>query len=182
MSPMAGPTIKELDGLPAGEIQLLIANSERATVVMMQDKLDEHRGVIEGRLDQQDERLGTMQSDLSALVGTSKVTGLVAGIQLSIDSQIAQQRTWHVGDLKYRGTMTERMTAIENETKLLSGQVEMIRWFVASSRNLSRFLRVVLQALRTMEFYKLFGVGFALWLVNHFSPALYRFFVQILPH
>lgn len=54
MSPQT--KIKELDGLPAGEIQLLVANSERRTVDLMERKFEENRALIEGRLDAQASR------------------------------------------------------------------------------------------------------------------------------
>jgi hypothetical protein len=57
MSPQL--TLKEMDGLPAGEIHLAIARSEQQTLGLMEQKLNEHRNAIERRLDSQDEKLET---------------------------------------------------------------------------------------------------------------------------
>src|ERR1700759_35513 len=96
MSPI--PTIRELDGLPAGEIHLAIAQSETKQVDRMEQKLAEHRQVIEHRLDAQDEKLGAMQEDLTSLVGSDKVPGQVTRLGEMVQGLVDKHDEWHEQD------------------------------------------------------------------------------------
>ena len=70
--------------------------------------------------------------------------------------------------------MITRVTAIEKEQKRLSDQIKMIRWFVATSKGVSKCLTSCLSALREAEFWKVFGTGLLLWLIGHMSPKLFQ--------
>ena len=102
--------IKELDGLPAGEIHLAIAQSEQKTVGLMEDKLAEHREVIEQRLDNQDAKLEAMQEDLTSLVGTDKVPGLVNRNTELLQGLVDKHETWHVQDTAFRSSITHQVS------------------------------------------------------------------------
>jgi hypothetical protein len=92
---MSPTTIKELDGLPSGEIHLAIAQAENRMVDRMEQKLAEHQELIEHRLDSQDAKLETMQEDLTSLVGSDKVPGQVARLSEMVQGLVDKHDTWH---------------------------------------------------------------------------------------
>ena len=163
MSPQLKPTIKELDGLPAGEIDLRIQQSEQRT-----------KEFLENRLTVQDEKLDMMQNDLSALVGTKQITGLVQSVKTTIEGLVVKHDTWHAEDLTYRTELNTKVTTIETDTKRLRDQVQMIRWFVATSHGVSRCLGVGLKMLSETDFWKVFGAAALMWTLSHFAPGLWK--------
>ena len=182
MSPQTKLTIKELDGLPAGEIDLRITQAEQRTVKAMEEKLDEHREVIESRLDAQDDRLECVQSTLATLAGSNGLPGLVQSLKNTVEAGIAKQEAsvakqeakqeasvarqndWHEGDLSYRVQVKSRLGSLED-------QVKRINWFVSGSNICARGLARCMDALKTEAFWKVFGVAFLIWLISHFAPG-----------
>ncbi|ADW69024.1 hypothetical protein [Granulicella tundricola] len=171
MSPINKPTtIKELDGLPAGEIDFRIAQSEQRT-----------KQFLEARLNTQDEKLDTMQQDLSALVGTPLVAGMIKDIKTSIDAvrdrqeeQAGKHSDWHEADLTFRTEVITRVGTIETEQKKMTGQMRMIRWFVATSKGVSKCLELAIKALTEADFWKVFGAAGLMWALSHYAPAVFK--------
>ena len=171
MSPQNNPrtTIKDLDGLPSGEIDLRIAQSEQRT-----------RDVMDARLTTQDGRLDEMQQDLSTLVGTQKIQGLVQSIKATVEGLVVRGDEWHAEDLTYRSDMVQRVSSIETETKRLTGQVDGIHWFVACSEGIVFVTKKGAALLSASEFWKIVGVGFVLYVLNKVAPMFLKFITPML--
>ena len=164
----AHPTIKELDGLPSGEIELRIAQSEQRS-----------RETLGSRLDAQDTRLDNMQDDLSILVGTAKLQGLVQSVKITVEGLVVKGDQWHEEDITYRAAMIQRVTSIEEKTEALTSRVERIGWFVYCSDKLSQLLAKLFRLLSTEEFWKVAGVGIMLYTMSKVSPWLFHIVAPI---
>ena len=136
MAPL--PMIKELDGLPAGEIHLAIAQSELKTVGLMETKLNEHREAIEERLDTQDSKLEAMQEDLTSLVGTDKVEGLVQRNTKLLEGLVDKHQQWHDQDLEFRSTITLSVAQLADRHEVVAEDVRSIKWLVATFSGLRK--------------------------------------------
>lgn len=145
MSPIQ---IKELDGLPAGEIHLAIANSEARTVDRMQEKLEEHREAIETRLDTQDNKLDGMQSDLTALVGTSKVPGQVTRLTDLVEGLVANHETWHGADIEFRSDITEKVTKLSQQHEAIAKDVRQVKWVVKTSYAIAKVGKTTIKVVK----------------------------------
>jgi hypothetical protein len=128
MSPQI--TIKELDGLPAGEIHLAIAHSEQRTLGLMEKKFNEHQAAIERRLDSQDEKLETMQADITSLVGTEKIPGQIARNTELLEGLVAKHETWHEQDTEFRSNITHQVSELQERHKEIAKDISSVNWFV----------------------------------------------------
>lgn len=176
MSPLT--TIKQLDGLNTAEIQLLIANSERKTVDKMEEKLEEHRVVIEQRLDSQDDKLATMQEDLTALVGSDKVPGQVTRLTGLVEGLVEKHDVWHGGDLEFRTDITQKVTKLAEQHEAIAKDVRQVKWVVKTSYAIAKLGRTTIRVVREgKDIYKLLigGVsGVALVQVAHAAWPLLK--------
>jgi hypothetical protein len=104
-------TIKDLGGLPAGEIEVLVLKSEKEIMTMldtkldglkndMSDRLDAHEGTVKARLDSQD-------------AVQDSVLALVKSIDAKVDKIGDKGDGWHSEDLAYRASMEARVSTIE---------------------------------------------------------------------
>lgn len=160
------PTIKELDGLPAGEIHLAIAQSERQTLDLMELKLNEHREKIERRLDSQDEKLETMQQDITSLVGTDKVPGQIGRNTELLESLVAKHEAWHEQDQEFRSNITSQVSELKEQQKSVAKDIGSVRWFIATCSALGRAGKTALKVVRQgNELYKVLGFGGVAWLI-----------------
>jgi hypothetical protein len=135
MSPI---TIKELDGLPAGEIHLAIAQSENRQVGLMELKLAEHREAIEHRLDTQDVKLEAMQEDLTSLVGSDKVPGQVTRLNELVQGLVNKHDEWHAQDTAFRSDITSKVSQLSDEQAVMAKDVRQVRWFIRACYALAR--------------------------------------------
>lgn len=188
------PTIKELDGLPSGEIALMVANSEMKMVTAMDQKFREHRELIENRLDAQDENLSSVDKSLSTLVGSGNLPGLVTQIKEIVDNnarsfkqftvqqtaQMSLQSEWHNESLAYRKTAEASRDDIIGRMEKVESQVMSMRWMVSSVRGIVRASRGCANILKAAEVWKLTGVGVLLLLLNKLSPQLFHLLLKII--
>lgn len=165
--------IKELDGLPAGEIRLAITQSELRTVNLMEEKLAEHRDVIEKRLDHQDEKLQEMQTDLTALVGSDKVPGLITHNTELLKDIADKHERWHEQDSEFRSDIAQKMQELTDQNNRMSKDMRNIRWLVSFSRAVSCTCRFALQLSKDgAALYKTLAAGGIGWLV--YSALIHR--------
>jgi hypothetical protein len=162
--------IKELDGLPAGEIHLAIAQSELKTVGLMETKLKEHQIAIEQRLDTQDEKLDTMQQDLSALVGTDKVPGLVSRNTDLLQGLVDRHQMWHDQDMEFRSTITLSVAQLADRHEVVAEDVRSIKWLVATFSGLRKLGAGTAKAVKESK---------VLWRVSTFILTAWIAVVQI---
>ena len=153
-------TIKELDGLPSGEIKLLVSEAEQRIM----DAVDEKFAVQEGKLD-------VMQDNVSILVGNTKLEGLMQGTKKSIDALTVRHDTWHGEDLSYRSEMKSRMTVLEADTKQMGDQVSHVKWLVYASYGVGRVSVKCFDLLKSEAFWQVAGCGIALFLLEKDSSC-----------
>lgn len=159
------PTIKELDGLPAGEIHLAIAQSERQTLDLMEQKLNEHRNAIERRLDAQDEKLETMQQDITSLVGTDKVPGQIARNTELLEGLVAKHEAWHEQDTAFRTNITHQVSELQEQHRAIAKDIGSINWFVKACSAFGVAGRAALKVAQEGKgLYKALGFGGIVWL------------------
>jgi len=179
MSPI---TIKELDGLPAGEIHLAIAQSENRTVGIMEEKLAEHREVIEHRLDTQDTKLEAMQADLTSLVGTDKVPGQITRLSEMVEGLVGKHDKWHEQDTEFRTDITHKVEKLGEAHIEIAKDVRQVRWFIAACYALGKAAKTTVTVVREGgDFYKAVIAGGLTWVVveqflHVVLPALKHFF------
>ena len=162
-------SIKDLDGLPSGEIKLLVSQAE----LRIMDAVDEKFAV-------QDKKLDAMQDDMSILVGNTKLEGLMQGTKKSIDALTVRHDSWHSEDLTYRSEMKSRLTTLETDTKRVGDQVSHVRWLVYTSYGLGRVGGKCLDLLKSETFWKVAGCGLAFFMLEKMAPALYHWILPIL--
>ena len=163
------PTIKEIDGLPAGEIRLLIGESEQRVME-----------AVDARLAGQDEKIDAIQQDVSILVGNSKLEGLVQGTKKAVEALTARHDTWHDEDLVYRTDIKERMTTIEAESKNTTEQIGRIQWLVRGSYGVGRVGVKCLDILKAEVFWKVMLIPVGLYVLEKLSPVVFHFLGPIL--
>ena len=163
MSPQI--TIKELDGLPSGEIHLAIARSEQQTIGLMEQKLNEHRNAIERRLDTQDEKLETMQQDITSLVGTDKVPGQIGRNTELLEGLVAKHETWHEQDTEFRSNITHQVSELQEQHKAIAKDIGSVSWFVKTCSAFGTAGKTTIKIAREgTAIYKALTVGGIVWI------------------
>jgi hypothetical protein len=162
MSPQT--TIKQMDGLPAGEIYLAIAQSEQKVAGLMEQKLKEHGQVIEHRLDTQDEKLEAMQSDLTALVGTEKVPGLINRNTELLQGLVDKHETWHEQDTLFRSSITDQVAQLQESHQRVVRDVRAIKWLVSVCTAIARTTSKTFTAAKESRTAKSAGLGAIIWI------------------
>lgn len=166
MSPQVTPTIKELDGLPAGEIHLAIAQSENRQVGLMEEKLAEHREAIEHRLDAQDAKLEAMQGDLTSLVGTDKVPGQVTRLNGLVQGLVDKHDTWHEQDTEFRSAITMQVAQLSEQHKIMARDVRQVSWFIKTCAVVGKAGKTTMVVVKEgKDIYKAIAAGGITWLV-----------------
>ncbi|AEU36188.1 hypothetical protein [Granulicella mallensis] len=159
-------TLRDLDGMPKGEIHLAIANSERQTLGLMEQKLNEHREKIERRLDNQDEKLETMQQDITSLVGTDKVPGQIGRNTELLEGLVAKHEAWHEQDTEFRSHITSQVSELKEQHKSVTKDIRSVKWFITICSALGMAGNAILKVVRQgKELYKAIGVGGILWIL-----------------
>ncbi len=168
-------SIHEQGGLLTSEIDLRIKDAAQEQVTTLEQKLREHQDAIERRLSATDtavkdnlDRTIELKTDVAVLMASdTRQTELLESIS-------ENGNKWHDDDLVYRADMVQRVSAIETEQKKLSDQVNIIRWFVATSSGVTRAIGLGLKILCTESFWKLAGVGALLYGLEKASPWAYK--------
>jgi hypothetical protein len=164
--PQQAPTIKDLDGLPAGEIHLAIAQSETRQVDRLEQKLAEHRELIERRLDTQDARLEVMQEDLSALVGSEKVPGQVTRLNDLVQGLVDKHDRWHEQDEVFRSAITLQVAQLSEQHMVVAKDVRQVRWFITACYAIGKAGRLTVAIVREgKDIYKAVAACGITWLV-----------------
>jgi hypothetical protein len=163
MSPV---TIKELDGLPSGEIHLAIAQSENRQVGLMELKLAEHREVIEHRLDSQDVKLEAMQEDLTSLVGSDKIPGQVTRLSEMVRGLVDKHDEWHAQDATFRLEISSKVSKLSDDQSALAEDVRPLKWFILACAAIGKLAKTTFKVAREgKDMYKAVAACGISWLV-----------------
>ena len=168
------PEIKELGGLPEGDIKLLISDSKHEIKGILDAALNTQELRFDGCLKEQDRKIDDMQQNISILVGNSKLEGLVQSTKKTIESLAAKHETWHEEDLTFRKDITTRVETIEKDSGATAEQVANIRWLVLLNHYSVMWIVKCFNVLKEQSFFKLvLSIG-VIWLIAHFAPHLYE--------
>jgi len=98
---------------------------------LMENKLNEHREAIEHRLDSQDDKLNEMQQDLSALVGTEKVPGLIQRQTQMLEGLVDKHERWHEEDTTFRQSITTQVSNLTQSQDKQAKDLRAVRWLIS---------------------------------------------------
>ena len=172
--------IKELGGLPEGEIKLLVERAKDAQVSVMEQRLKEHQAMIDTRLTKTDDAVKELSNRTSELRTSVALLNASDDRQTALLEEIkANGEKWHEVDLDFRAVLIQRVSKIEStqsdiatEQASLAAQMKLLRWIVASSAAVLRACALGWKLIGTEEFWKVCGVGTVIYLLGKISPHL----------
>ena len=174
--------IKELGGLPEGEIKLLIEDAADRREAALDTKLSAHRDEIGKRLERTEDKV---DDNLNRLVD---LQGSVSGLQNSFASMsednreqtkllkevVNQGREWHEDDITFRSDVQGRLSKIEIEQKSTTQQVKRLRWIGVTTNGVRKAVRFVFEKLCEADFWKLIALVLLLGLLKMLSPVMFH--------
>jgi predicted nuclease with TOPRIM domain len=132
----------------------------------MEQKLAEHRELIEHRLDTQDAKLEAMQEDLTSLVGTEKVPGLVMQNTDLLQGLVDKHESWHEQDNQFRSAITQQVAKLAEQHIDIAKDVRQVRWFIKACYALGKAGKTTVAVVREgKDLYKAVAAGGISWLV-----------------
>ncbi len=112
------------------ELQLAIAETQSRMEKSMDEKLEKHREVIEARLDSQDDKLDEMRQDLSALVGTDKVPGLIQRNTELLEGLVEKHERWREEAQQFKAKIETQVALLTEKNVGIETDLNTVRWFV----------------------------------------------------
>jgi hypothetical protein len=149
-------------------LDLAVTQSEQRIMGLMENKLNEHREAIEHRLDSQDDKLDSMQQDLSALVGTDKVEGLIQRNTALLHTLVDKQAQ----DIIFQATITTQVSNLTQSQDKQANDLRAVRWLISVCGILGKVGCKLLTALEDSGLIvKALGIGL-LWIAGWHWHAL----------
>jgi hypothetical protein len=129
------------------QLQLAVTQSENRIMGLMENKLNEHREAIENRLDSQDDKLDSMRQDLSALVGTDKVDGLIQRNTEMLEGLVEKHEKWHEEDTTFRQSITTQVSKLAESQDKQAKDLRAVRWLISLCGILGKYGGKLIEAL-----------------------------------
>jgi hypothetical protein len=153
-------------------LDLAVTLSEQRIKAQMDKKLDEHREAIEHRLDNQDEKLDSMRQDLSALVGTDKVDGLIQRNTEMLEGLVEKHERWHEEDTAFRQSITTQVSKLAKSQDKQAADLRAVRWLISVCGILGKIAsKVIATLVDSGNLLKVLGIVL-LWLAGWHWHAL----------
>jgi len=144
---------------PDYEMELAVSLSENKLMGLIETKLNEHREAIATRMDDQDNKLDAMRQDLSALVGTANVPGLIQHQTAMLQTLIDQ----HAQDAVAQASITAQVLKLTADQEIQGKDLGTIRWFLLLCSAMGKFGEKIYEAiLSSGVLIKAIGIGI-LW-------------------